>query len=300
MRILILHHSDLDGFLAGDLAKLHYPDAETLSLNYAKDAPIPAPQQLDCYSLVIIVDYSLPVATMQSLHGQGKAIWIDHHASAIRLAKAHGYDDLPGLRCREDEKICGAELAWTYFEKAPIPRLLKLTGDYDTYRNVRTPAFETEVLPFFYATQLHFEQRFLPANFRKEGFLLNTRQDFQNDARCDEMIATGRLLLDYSRSTYRQLGKENAFVRQLWGYRVLGLNCPGHGSTAIQPSFHPEEHDLMLTFSYNGACWSYGLYTDEEAKPQIDVSAIAASYGGGGHKAAAGFSLPNLLPELGN
>ena len=62
--------------------------------------------------------------------------------------------------------------------------------------------------------------------------------------------------------------------------------------------FNPEEHDAMLRYAFNGRCWNYGLYADTEKRPDVDCSIIARQYGGGGHRAAAGFTTDKLLAEL--
>ena len=41
----------------------------------------------------------------------------------------------------------------------------------------------------------------------------------------------------------------------------------------------------MIPFRFDGKEWSYSLYTTKD----IDCSALAKKYGGGGHKKAAGF-----------
>ena len=298
MSTLLIHHHDLDGYLAGDIALLHHPEATALSLNYDDPAAIPALEALAGYSLVIVVDYSLPPETMLQLFQDGRLLWIDHHISSIRKSEAHGYDQAPGLRItRTDNPPCGAELAWQFFEQTPVPRMLKLTGDFDTYRNSHAPEFQSDVMPFFYGTQLVFD-RIKPGNFHQPDFLLPDAAHYQNDAWCDELIHNGRLIQAYNRKYYAGLLRESAFVRHIWGLRVLCFNCAGHGSSNMQPAFDPALHDAMLLYSFNGKRWSYGLYTDDQAKPDLDLSRIANQYGGGGHRSACGFSTTSLLPEL--
>lgn len=297
MQTIIIHHHDLDGFVAGDIACLHHPNAQTLKLNYDDPAAIPGPEQLKDFDTIVVVDYTLPPDTMLWLKANKHLIWIDHHFSAIHTAIDRGYNDVDGLRCQPGEMICGAELAWMYYEKSPLPRFLRLTGDQDTYRNSREPAFQLEAMPFYYATQLILA-KINPAKFRETDFPLSNADAYRNDAWCDELIAQGTLIQQYNRIHYSALRKESAFVRNLWGLRVYCFNSTGHGSSTISDGFDPAIHDAMLLFSYNGKRWSYGIYTDAQAKPEVNVSAIAKRYGGGGHQAAAGFSTAELLPEL--
>ena len=297
MKTLIIHHHDLDGFISGDIAHLHFPDAQTLTLNYDTPSDIPTPAMIQPFDSVIIVDYTLPCETMLWLKANKHLIWIDHHFSSINTAIEKGYNDVDGLRCQPGELICGAELSWRYFEKSPLPRFLQLTGDQDTYRNSRTPEFKQEVMPFFYATQLIMEC-LNPANFHSPDFLLPTAESYRNDDWCNELIEKGSLIQEYNRIHYAGLRREAAFVRNIWGLRVYCFNSAGHGSSIINDGFDPALHDAMMLFSYNGATWSYGIYTDIIAKPQVNLAQIAKRYGGGGHQGAAGFSTRELLPEL--
>ncbi len=295
---LIIHHHDLDGYVAGAIARLFFPDAQTLSLNYDASSPIPRAADLAEYEQVIIVDYTLPPEEMLALYSAQKLLWIDHHASAIRNAQTHGYADAPGLRCTVGELICASELCWQFFTKRALPRLLTLIGSYDTFRNSHDPEFFSETLPFFYGTQVDFQERFLPANFGKPGYLLNTLDAFEDAALPEKLIADGRIIQGYNRSCYSQLLRECAFVRVIDGLRVLCFNCAGHGSDNMLHAFDPSLHDAMLLFSTNGKGWNYGIYTDGQLKPDVDVSAIAIKHGGGGHRCAAGFRTDELLPEL--
>ena len=57
MQTIIIHHHDLDGFVAGDIACLHHPNAQTLKLNYDDPAAIPGPEQLkDFQTLIKAID----------------------------------------------------------------------------------------------------------------------------------------------------------------------------------------------------------------------------------------------------
>lgn len=298
MKTLLLHHNDLDGYTAGILAMLAYPRAEARPMNYAKGGTPLEQKDFEEYDTVVVVDYSLPGELMLWLMENRNLIWIDHHYSAICQSRKMGYDRAEGLRCPPEEFICGAELAWKYFHpQLPIPRFLRLVGDYDTFRNSQSQAFQQEVLPFFYASQLEMDN-LLPRRFSEPGFPLKSVEDFQQEERCEEWIRKGKVIQAYNQDYYTRIGKEFSFVRNLWGLRVLCLNCPGHGSLNIKPSFRPLEHDAMLQFAFNGSGWSYGLYTDTFLKPQVDCSAIAKEFGGGGHRGAAGFSTPVLLPGL--
>jgi hypothetical protein len=63
-------------------------------------------------------------------------------------------------------------------------------------------------------------------------------------------------------------------------------------SNSFESAYNPEFHDAMMPFNYDGQTrmWNFSLYT---TKPEVDILSIAKQYGGGGHKQACGFQLPN-------
>lgn len=298
-KTLLLHHNDLDGFAAGALAMMAFPQAEPLCLGYGDPDAIPGIDQLQAYDTVVIVDYTLPVESMKWLRANRQFLWIDHHLSAIKQSLANGYSDAEGLRCEPGELICAAELAWRFFQgERPLPRMLRLVGDQDTFRNAGTPAFTNEALPFLYGIQPTLEQH-APEHFHELHYPWKTPQDFEQDDICQGYVEKGAAIQEYNNFYNATIAREFAFERVLWGgKRILCLNSPGHGSLRLQPAFDPARHDAMLLFSFNGRQWDYGLYAGGGENNRIDCSAIAASYGGGGHKGAAGFTTKEILPEL--
>ena len=52
------------------------------------------------------------------------------------------------------------------------------------------------------------------------------------------------------------------------------------------------EYPLVVNFAYNGKGFSYSLFS---SNPEVDCSKIAETFGGGGHKGAAGFFLDKLI-----
>ncbi len=77
-----------------------------------------------------------------------------------------------------------------------------------------------------------------------------------------------------------------AFEIEFEGLRAICLNQGAFSSNTLQTVYDPEKHDIMLGFQFNGRFWNVSL---RSAKDEVDVSVIAKSRGGGGHKAAAGF-----------
>jgi oligoribonuclease NrnB/cAMP/cGMP phosphodiesterase (DHH superfamily) len=75
-------------------------------------------------------------------------------------------------------------------------------------------------------------------------------------------------------------------------YRVLACNTIVFNSNFFDGFFDPEKHDVMCAYSQRSdGKWKVSLYT---TKDDIDCSAIAKHFGGGGHKGAAGFVCTRL------
>jgi len=55
--------------------------------------------------------------------------------------------------------------------------------------------------------------------------------------------------------------------------------------------YHKDGYDGAACFHYANGKWNFSLYNDNG---NVDCSAIAKQYGGGGHKGAAGFIIDNI------
>jgi len=293
-KTIIIHHDDLDGYIGGCVLKSKNIEADLLCLNYDNPDKIPDKSFFKQYDRVFIVDYSFKPEIMLFLEKTAFVVWLDHHISAIKDSKEFGYDSMAGIR---DVNYCGAELAWKYYFGLPIPNFVKMVGEFDTFRNAKNKKFfHEEVMPFFYGCQSQIEN-FNPKNSNDEDFI-GTVSIFKNDQNVERAIRTGKPIFNFLKYQWKELADKKSFVRNIWGYRVLCLNNSENGSMQLDEAFNPKLHDIMLKFHYNGENWCYGLYTNTELKPNISVGEIAKSFGGGGHKGAAGFTTDSLLEEL--
>ena len=101
-------------------------------------------------------------------------------------------------------------------------------------------------------------------------------------------IEKGETIQTYRNNFNKGIIKSLSFFTEWEGYKVV---CVNQGSTNSQIfDSVDEDYDIMAPFSFNGSEWRVSLYT----KKDIDVSAIAVKYGGGGHAQAAGFRCKEL------
>ena len=87
-----------------------------------------------------------------------------------------------------------------------------------------------------------------------------------------------------------------AFESEYMGYKCICANMPQGYSEFYDGVRNIKDYDFMCNFFMNGKnTWNLSFYT---SKDDVDVSKIAASFGGGGHKKAAGASGLKKLPEF--
>lgn len=289
MKKYVFFHSDLDGYVGGSILRCYFDDFEYVECSYGSIKPLEILKQGD---FVVLVDYSFLPEEMLWIKENCKAIWIDHHISAITSSEQYGYDNLEGIR---EIGPSGAELAWKYvFKDRPLPKFIELVGEYDTFRCWGKKRFFQEVIPFYFGAEM-FLAGLNPKNFEKESYLFCIDE---LDKLCKKFIKLGKVVFQYKKATYSKINQRNAFVRNLWGHRVLCLNTCESGSLClnIPETFDVSKHDMMLIYNFNGESWSYGFYT--EKGKNVDCSAIAKLYGGGGHVCAAGCITKELIKEL--
>jgi len=95
--------------------------------------------------------------------------------------------------------------------------------------------------------------------------------------------------LKYRDSYYAGLIQSYSFFTTFEGYRAVACNAGNVSSQLID--YDQGDYDIMMPFIYDGSRWTVSIYTK---KAEMDVSALAKKYGGGGHRQAAGFQCKEL------
>ena len=283
----IIHHNDMDGrcaaVIAAYAAAADYPPDTPLKYyetNYNRPADVSHMKPGDT---VIIVDFSYPPEEMEKIEKainyylaqpvdpglKGDIIWIDHHATASR----YGYT-YPGLLDFADKGPAACELTWLYFfDEKPMPKGVALLGDYDSWRLA------------------------LPKSIIfNEGakLLLPTPQAapwlgvLQDDVQILSMIETaGEIALAYRNIYAENMRNSYGYETTLDGHQAYALNVYGFGSQGFGKIFNL--YSLVIAYIHDGRNFTVSLYSRS-----IDVSEIAKTFGGGGHKGAAGFVCAEL------
>jgi oligoribonuclease NrnB/cAMP/cGMP phosphodiesterase (DHH superfamily) len=281
--VCIYHSADLDGICSAAIVNKFFKkedvDVEFVGWNYGQ--PIPW-EKLDG-NQVIMVDLSFqPFDLMIELKDRaGSLIWIDHHKSAIEDAEKNQFD-VDGLLTT---KKAACELTWEYFSKDYMPDAIKLLGMYDSWRWTKEDKdIQDKVLNFQYGMRV---DNFTPKTPYWE-LLLDTRYFNNMLSEVNFVIRNGEVVRKYEQTQNEKCIKSLGFEAEFNGFRAVCVNRGGCTSQLFDSVWDPEKYDLMVPFVYKNGSYTVSLYS---TKPEIDCSAIAKLFGGGGHVGAAGMQV---------
>lgn len=281
--ICFYHAADLDGKCSGAIVKRFVPDVELRGYDYGWEFPLE-----DCVDrTVIMCDVSLPMHQMKLVRETAaRFIWIDHHKSAQNDAEDHNF------RCEGLIRMgmAACRLTWQYFTPpgTPEPRAVKMLGLYDVWDHS-----DPDVMPFQYGLRGVLSQGVDDPAWdillSPPGFL----PDRIVTSYIRRIIRDGGAILKYQTEAYKRV-MENAYEREYKGYTALCVNTTHKSSQVFYSRYDPHRHHIMVPYCLlPSGNWSISFYTDHL---DLDVSVIAKSLGGGGHKQAAGCVTP-VLPS---
>ena len=278
--LCIYHIADHDGKGSGAVVKSVFPEIELLGLNHDMEIPY---DLIEKHEKVVVCDFALPVEYMFKLSETIDFTWIDHHASVIdkyeeELAK--GRNPIKGLRRVGQAAI---ELCWEYFyPNRDVPLGITLLAKNDLF-----DLSDPRVRPFEFAMQ---------------SFGVNTPSDeiwtelFENRLDIEEMIQDGQRILGWINVRNYRLVRSMAFESEIDGYKCICANMPQGYSSFYDSVENRDSYDVMINFYMNkNQKWNLSFYS---SKKNVDVSKIAAKFGGGGHRGAAGASSLDELPDF--
>jgi uncharacterized protein len=301
--VIIIHHNDADGRCAAAIVSLSPFAAVCKDIAYIEaDYGMAKTDYWDRFiarinnhyesesrvTRIFVVDFSLPESVMLRLNAISELHWIDHHEST--KAFSYEYHQIKGLRDLTTKGRSGCELAWEYCfpdgmtvctgEFGKVPSIVKLIGDYDTWRMEFADRCKPLILALD-AMQCHPADRtfWTPALFGLEG---PSELEFATVA-C--LIDNGRVITKYRDGFAEGLRKSYGFDTKFEGLNCYALNLYKMGSLAFGNMMHT--YDACLSFIYDGRFFTVSMYSE---KPGVDCSRICAKHGGGGHKGAAGFT----------
>lgn len=270
--VVCFYHDDADGRCSAAIVRQALGgDVTCIPMEYGDEVPW---DLLAKTENVIVVDFSFPLEDMERIASEADLTWIDHHVSA--LTDLQSMANLPGTRSL-DHAAC--VLTWTtYFPDEPIPKAVLYVGDRDIWKHEfpQTRHFGEGL----------FHENTVPENDSLWKPLLENDQDF-----LDELIDRGEILYRARMMRDKRAIEGRGFEVEFEGHRTLMLNAVGTGDLGEQ--IRKAGYAIGYCYServQNGEVTTFvTLYSDT-----VDVSKIAKKFGGGGHKAAAGFSFQRV------
>lgn len=284
---ICIHHAPCaDGFTAAWAVWKRWPEIAFVPGVYGEVPPDVAGKH------VLIVDYSYKRPVLEAMSREAATITIlDHHKTAqADLAPFSRRDLLPiddladicqfagvfPIQARFDMEKSGAMLAWEYCHPGiPAPRLVHHVQDRDLWR------FE---LP---------GSRALAANVFSHPYDFPTwdwlAQTCEVPAGFERLVAEGEAIERKHHKDIAELLKTTAREMVIGGHRVPVANLPY--------TLASDAANVLAQGRPFGACYfdrndGQRVFSLRAVDGGEDVSAVAASYGGGGHAKAAGFQAP--------
>jgi len=282
MSTVVYHAGCADGFCAAWLFRYWLPDAEFIPAQYGDEAPSVSGQ-------VYILDFSFPQDVLKAMAAKCESVLVlDHHKTAqADLQHLNDFDGTGRLIVEFDMDRSGGRMAWDYLKgRAGLPLflaefldlnptgqhwLVKYTEDRDLWRHA---------LPG--TKEINAALRSYPFDFDVWDSLAREQQAMER------LLGEGEAILRYKQK----------LVDQHVPYAKLANFCDGKYTVpAVNCSTGDLQSELAGKLAEGadfGAVWvdqgdGKQLWSLRSRKGGVDVSAVAKSYGGGGHAGAAGF-----------
>lgn len=299
------HHNDMDGRCAAAVVAEYFNDHDPADFIECDYSGI----DIDVISegeTVVIVNLSFTEKTLDTLlriiDKSEDVYWIDHHDSSIAAVSADkNFDEsVRGyLRYYLSKEASGAALAYMYFYDCyweDVPLFIRLVSDYDNWdkESIYSDSFMYGLVQYEQSPVVSgnvWEDLFNEYNFAStnpsldvldmEFIIENTVVEYPL---VYSIIHDGEVVEKYlyvnDRSTVDSIGFESS---------LCGLRCFCVNARRNSQLFGDKirEYPLLVSFVYDGDKYRYSIYSED---PGVDCSKIAETFGGGGHKSAAGFT----------
>lgn len=314
---IIYHDADFDGKLSNEVCRFHlgnlHPEVNIHSYGWDYGRPVPVPHgasegvdDFSGYDQIYIVDLSVD-ELMARPELRDKIVWIDHHKTAIdkwvnQGDKKYGWQ-FKGYRI---DGVAACRLCWQWFFTMPLmgdaplsnkeafinravsePELIRLAGEYDIWDH-RDP--DAKALQFGLRT-LNYEgwRLLIDAQFTDNRY---------TDVYIGAVISDGRKVKEYCDKQNDEYSAVYSQTLNWEGYTFCCLNIGQRGNSDLLRGGLKPEHQACFAWRYTGNHALVSLY-HAPGHEDLDLSAIAKKYGGGGHRGACGFRLTlKQLAEL--
>ena len=272
-RPLVIYHGGCpDGFAAAYALSNHFLQSEDRTCDLVPGVHGQPPPDVTGRE-VYLTDFSYRRPVLKEMCSKAASVVvIDHHISAEKDLKGleleHG-----NLRVVFDMHKSGAVLAWEFFHDTPPPQLFLHIQDRDLW------TFALDGTNDIYA-----------ALISRQLDIALMDQLCSTPGSLDLLLNEGGAINRYRRRMI-DLHREKAVMANISGYQVPVVNCYEDIMSDLVGEL-AEGHPFAAGYQDQGELRKWSLRSRSDG---MDVSRIAASYGGGGHRNAAGFS--TILPD---
>lgn len=280
------YHNDADGKCAATIVRLAHPEVQLIPVESINLSNLPH-LDMNKSDIVIIVDISTSYNSLQKLLDTVKEVtWIDHHKTSLNtldqiLGGPDRFEHLNVVHKIGEGGAC--LLTWKYYhENQVVPAPVQLISDYDEWKY----KYGDDTMLF----HLGFSTLEADPSSPWWDYFLNSKE---TELEIQRLIMKGIPILHYQEVRARDLLRNYAFKVKFENTSFICINTDTQNVALRKMSYtdiYPDTEGMIL-FSKQSNKWVVSLYTDNGA---VDVSTIAIKYGGGGHKAAAGFSTDTL------
>lgn len=267
--VVIYHKKCMDGITAAVVASLALTARGVTAtfLPHAYDDPISGLPEGRC--TIFMIDVSWERGLLDMVAADHDLVVLDHHKTAQANLEGADY-------ARFDMNKSGAGLAWDYFFPGQeVPALVAYVQDRDIW---------TWTLP--HSEQINAAIASYPLTIDSFTSLFKSMSSHEG---MQEMIAGGEAIQRFIK-TQVERSMLNVRPSQLDGHNGVIVN-----SCLLQSEIGHALLELCPTAEFaaiwcedNRGRWQFSL---RSRKGGLDVSAIAKNHGGGGHAAAAGFTV---------
>ena len=274
MKTLIIYHNPCsDGMASACIAKRHIQEAILFPTNYGEDLPS---DDLVKDANLYLLDFSYKYDQVKHLASLAKKIVIiDHHKTAEqeldnidkRLGEEPDGPFLCNVECIFDMNKSGAVLTWEYFfPKDEVPGIIKHIQDRDLWE-LKMPYTEE-----------------ITAKLSSIGYSFEEWEYWLFVAPFGTIVSQGQSILNYQ-DVCISLLKKMVMYRDVYGYKEIPIvNCATKSLQSKLIGDIAKGHPFAIGWYYDGA-YNLSFRSDKDG---IDVSELAKSLGGGGHKHASG------------
>lgn len=281
MKPLVLHHIDLDGYMAGFCFYLAMGDqADYYPIDYGQPLP-----KIDKGQPVIMVDFTVSRQQTEALHDlcEGEFLVLDHHVTAAQELKGLHYCTvngnksgallayehvLPELQSKAARNKDGITHKMIFF----LEKLVSYVDDNDRYQLKKSDTQEIyQALHSYY-----------PWDFEVWKTELFSKS-------LTEMIRDGKVAKKYQAFVVGDVIRQTARSGMLEGHRCKVCNFAFFQTEIGHRLLSSSDPVSVVWYQKKNGTYYYSLRSLAHVSNPIHVGDLAKSLGGGGHANAAGF-----------